>query len=180
MGGNGSHSSGSGTGRDFTPVFSWDWDGKDSFLWEWDGRGLRIHSRVTLYHSLMPAAYQGSRFKVQDFFICHIINYTEYNQKWNENQIRSTQWTVQNNKNTNYIKLTQHQSIYMVKKRNNGREWESFFREWNWTGFYPSFFVDWDGKRFIFVGVGRERLKLTQHQSIYMVKREIRVKCAME
>ncbi len=55
--------------------------GRDSFLWEWDGRGLRIHSRVTLYHSLMPAAYQGSRFKVQDFFICHIINYTEYNQK---------------------------------------------------------------------------------------------------
>ncbi len=28
MGGNGSHSSGSGTGRDFPPVFSWDWDGK--------------------------------------------------------------------------------------------------------------------------------------------------------
>ncbi len=28
MGRNGSHSSGSGTGRDFPPVFSWDWDGK--------------------------------------------------------------------------------------------------------------------------------------------------------
>ncbi len=28
VGGNGSHSSGSGTGRDFPPVFSWDWDGK--------------------------------------------------------------------------------------------------------------------------------------------------------
>ncbi len=28
MGGNGSHSSGSGTGRDFPSVFSWDWDGK--------------------------------------------------------------------------------------------------------------------------------------------------------
>ncbi len=28
MGGNGSHSSGSGTGQDFPPVFSWDWDGK--------------------------------------------------------------------------------------------------------------------------------------------------------
>ncbi len=59
MGRNGSHSSGSGTGRDFPPVFSWDWDGKrfifvgvgreeihfcgsgtgrDSFLWEWDGK----------------------------------------------------------------------------------------------------------------------------------------------
>ncbi len=23
--------------------------GRDTFLWEWDGRGLRIHSRVTLY-----------------------------------------------------------------------------------------------------------------------------------
>ncbi len=28
MGGNGSHSSGSGTGRYFPLVFSWDWDGK--------------------------------------------------------------------------------------------------------------------------------------------------------
>ncbi len=23
--------------------------GRDFFLWEWDGRGLKIHSRVTLY-----------------------------------------------------------------------------------------------------------------------------------
>ncbi len=59
---------------------------------------------------------QGSRFKVQGFFICHIINYTGYNQKWNVNQIRSAQWTVQKNKNKNYIKVTQHKSIYMVKK----------------------------------------------------------------
>ncbi len=28
----GSHSSGSGTGRDFPPVFSWDWDGKRLFF----------------------------------------------------------------------------------------------------------------------------------------------------
>ncbi len=35
----------------------------------------------------------GSR--VQGFFICHIINYTGYNQKWNVDQIRSAQWTVQ-------------------------------------------------------------------------------------
>ncbi len=35
------------------------------------------------------------RFKVQGFFICHIINYTGYNQKWNVDQIRSAQWTVQ-------------------------------------------------------------------------------------
>ncbi len=37
----------------------------------------------------------GSRFKVQGFFICHMINYTGYNQKWNVGQIRSAQWTVQ-------------------------------------------------------------------------------------
>ncbi len=34
-------------------------------------------------------------FKVQGFFICHMINYTGYNQKWNVDQIRSAQWTVQ-------------------------------------------------------------------------------------
>ncbi len=33
------------------------------------------------------------------------------------NQIRSAQWTVQNNKNKNYIKVTQHKSIYIGKKR---------------------------------------------------------------
>ncbi len=31
-GGNGSHSSGSGTRQDFPPVFSWDWDGKRLFF----------------------------------------------------------------------------------------------------------------------------------------------------
>ncbi len=31
----------------------------------------------------------------QGFFICHMINYTGYNQKWNVDQIRSAQWTVQ-------------------------------------------------------------------------------------
>ncbi len=29
------------------------------------------------------------RFKVQGFFICHMINYTGYNQKWNVGQIKS-------------------------------------------------------------------------------------------
>ncbi len=33
----------------------------------------------------------SSRFKVQGFFICHMINYTGYNQKWNVGQIRSAQ-----------------------------------------------------------------------------------------
>ncbi len=61
--------------------------------------------------------FDHSRFKVQGFFIRHIINYTGYNQKWNVNQIRSAQWTVQKNKNKNYIKVTQHKSIYIGKKR---------------------------------------------------------------
>ncbi len=55
------------------------------------------------------------KVKVQGFFIRHIINYTGYNQKLNVNQIRSAQWTVQ--KNTNDIKVTQHKSIYIGKKR---------------------------------------------------------------
>ncbi len=55
--------------------------------------------------------------KVQGFFILHIINYTGYNQKWNVNQIRSAQWTVQKNKNKNNIKVTQHKSIYIGKKK---------------------------------------------------------------
>ncbi len=46
-----------------------------------------------LLHVLLN--FQGSRFKVQGFFICHMINYTGYNQKWNVGQIRSAQWTVQ-------------------------------------------------------------------------------------
>ncbi len=33
--------------------------------------------------------------RFQGFFICHMINYTGYNQKWNVGQIRSAQWTVQ-------------------------------------------------------------------------------------
>ncbi len=34
------------------------------------------------------------------------------------------------------------------KQHGSGREWESFFREWNGTGFSPSFFV----------GLGREEI----------------------
>ncbi len=33
--------------------------------------------------------------KVQGFFICHIINYTGYNQKWNVNKPGPFSWTVQ-------------------------------------------------------------------------------------
>ncbi len=57
-----------------------------------------------------------SRFKVQGFFICHMINYTGYNQKWNVGQIRSTQWTVQrikNNKIKKYKSNTTQEHIYI-------------------------------------------------------------------
>ncbi len=45
--------------------------------------------------------------KGQGFFICHIINYTGYNQKWNVDQIRSAQWTVQR------IKIIYHTRAYI-------------------------------------------------------------------
>ncbi len=48
VGGNGSHSSGSGRDGIFPQFFRGIGSGRDEFLWEWDGRGLRIHSRVTL------------------------------------------------------------------------------------------------------------------------------------
>ncbi len=51
---------------------------------------------LSLYSSLYYTLSRSlSRFKVQGFFICHMINYTGYNQKWNVGQIRSAQWTVQ-------------------------------------------------------------------------------------
>ncbi len=52
--------------------------------------------------------------KVQGFFIRHMINYTG---KWNVNQIRSAQWTVQKNKNKNYIKVTTQEHIYIYGKK---------------------------------------------------------------
>jgi len=60
---------------------------------------------------------QISRFKVQGFFICHMINYTGYNQKWNVGQIRSAQWTVQrikiNKKKYIYKSNTTQEHIYI-------------------------------------------------------------------
>ncbi len=47
----------------------------------------------------------------QGFFICHIINYTGYNQKWNVDQIRSAQWTVQRIKKW-YKSNTTQEHIY--------------------------------------------------------------------
>ncbi len=53
MGGNGSHSSGSGTGRDFPPVFSWDWDGK-RFIFVGVGRE-RFENSLPC-HPLLPGS----------------------------------------------------------------------------------------------------------------------------
>ncbi len=57
-------------------------------------RHLTIPGYSNQMYLLLVLGY-GSRFKVQGFFICHIINYTGYNQKGNVGQIRSAQWTVQ-------------------------------------------------------------------------------------
>ncbi len=50
------------------------------------------------------------KVKVQGFFIRHILNYTGYNQKWNVNQVRSAQWTVQKNKSN-----TTQENIYKYR-----------------------------------------------------------------
>ncbi len=44
----------------------------------------------------------SSRFKIQDF-ICHIHNYTEYNQQWNVSQVRSMDSAIIWNTNTKNI-----------------------------------------------------------------------------
>ncbi len=49
------------------------------------------------------------KVKVQGFFICHMINYTGYNQKWNVVQIRSAQWTVQ--------RIKKKENIYIKNKQ---------------------------------------------------------------
>ncbi len=57
---------------------------------------LLIHTtwRKKLSEILSEILGQGQG-QGQGFFICHMINYTGYNQKWNVVQIRSAQWTVQ-------------------------------------------------------------------------------------
>ncbi len=53
-------------------------------------------SAQTIRRTLHQGQGQGQG---QGLFIPHILNYTGYNQKLNVNQVRSTQWTVQKNKN---------------------------------------------------------------------------------
>lgn len=53
----GSHSSRIGTRQDFFPLFFYVIGmGWHLLLWEWDRRGLKIHSRVTLYYTYLPTS----------------------------------------------------------------------------------------------------------------------------
>ncbi len=64
--------------------------------------------------------YQGSRFKVQGFFICHIIVIQGITRsEMQSNQVRSV--TVQNNKNTNYISNITQGHTYGKKRRNKNK-----------------------------------------------------------
>ncbi len=63
---------------------------------------------------------QGSRFKVQGFFICHIIVIQGITRsEMQSNQVRSV--TVQNNKNTNYISNITQGHTYGKKRRNKNK-----------------------------------------------------------
>ncbi len=62
----------------------------------------------------------GSRFKVQGFFICHIIVIQGITRsEMQSNQVRSV--TVQNNKNTNYISNITQGHTYGKKRRNKNK-----------------------------------------------------------
>ncbi len=66
----------------------------------------RSHSQLVTYWSLVRTTWRHffkiSRFKIQDF-ICHIHNYTEYNQQWNVSQVRSMDSAIIWNTNTKNI-----------------------------------------------------------------------------
>ncbi len=57
-----------------------------------------------------------------------------------------------------YYILTVTDRFRQKKKKTqhgSGREWESFFREWNGTGFFPSFFVGLGREEIHFCGSGK-------------------------
>ncbi len=67
------------------------------------------------------------------------------------------------------------------KENGSGREWESFFREWNGMGFSPSFFVglgrdeifflwEWDGRG----------LKIHSRVTLYFMTRNFSYACSRE
>ncbi len=63
---------------------------------------------------------QSPRFKVQGFFICHIIVIQGITRsEMQSNQVRSV--TVQNNKNTNYISNITQGHTYGKKRRNKNK-----------------------------------------------------------
>ncbi len=70
---------------------------------------------ANMYCDILKQSMFPSKVKVK-VFICHIINYTGYNQKWNVIKSGPLSGQCKRIKNTNYIKVTQHKSIYMVKK----------------------------------------------------------------
>ncbi len=68
----------------------------------------------------MEKGREVSRFKVQGFFICHIIVIQGITRsEMQSNQVRSV--TVQNNKNTNYISNITQGHTYGKKRRNKNK-----------------------------------------------------------
>ncbi len=72
------------------------------------------------YFYLYDQELRRSRFKVQGFFICHIIVIQGITRsEMQSNQVRSV--TVQNNKNTNYISNITQGHTYGKKRRNKNK-----------------------------------------------------------
>ncbi len=81
-----------------------------------------------------------SRFKVQGFFICHMINYTGYNQKWNVGQIRKCRSTSYFEVLNTYLYLF-HQAPKILQKEH--KEWPS---EWfKVQGFFICHMINYTG-----------------------------------
>ncbi len=94
---------------------------------------LKIRKKITNFYSCFPFCFikktinlfnsvqiTFSRFKVQGFFICHIIVIQGITRsEMQSNQVRSV--TVQNNKNTNYISNITQGHTYGKKRRNKNK-----------------------------------------------------------
>ncbi len=91
VGGNGSHSSGTGTERDFPPAVLWDWDGTGQdlflflyFLWEWDGR---FESPFPCHPLVWICYYNSNEFTFKSWRQIHISL-----KQHSEEQIVPSQW----------------------------------------------------------------------------------------
>ncbi len=81
------------------------------------GKEHIAQNRASLSGHMQPLS---SRFKVQGFFICHIIVIQGITRsEMQSNQVRSV--TVQNNKNTNYISNITQGHTYGKKRRNKNK-----------------------------------------------------------